>query len=100
MNKISINNSNKASEVRNSDNKPLKTESSKKAGESKEPARFSPDRVRFSGRAAEVQKLAERVAKLPDIRSELVSRFQNAISVKAFQPASLDIATAIIGEEI
>ena len=98
MDKLTINNSSRINELRNSDQKEIAERRAK--NEARNNARSESDNVEFSNRASEARKLSSYVNKLPDTRSERVEHFQNLVNSKSYKPASADIADALLREEI
>lgn len=57
------------------------------------------DALNFSERAAKVAQLVDRIAQMPDVRSERVERLSRLIGKEAYQPSARDIADAILRTE-
>lgn len=99
MNKISINNTGKIDPTnRVSSDQPKVPE--KRAGNEGTAQPGLQDSIEVSGKALEATNLADRVKELPDVRSELVTRFQDLIENGKYEPAGELIAEAILKEEI
>ncbi|NNE65154.1 MAG: flagellar biosynthesis anti-sigma factor FlgM [Pyrinomonadaceae bacterium] len=99
MNKFSIDNTNKVPETLGSASKDIQNKRPERAEVNRKESAPKADRVDFSGRSAEARELAKLVSSIPDIRSERVNAMQDAIARQEFNPASRDIASALIKEE-
>lgn len=57
------------------------------------------DKVEFSERAAEVEKLIEQVKQLPDIREAKVTELRERIAAADYNPSSEAIADALLKDD-
>ena len=98
MNKISINNTGKIDPLKKvSSEQPKTPEKSSESVKTFEGSRK--DSVELSGAAKEAANLSDRIKELPDVRSDLVTRFQDLVEKGEYEPAGELIAEAILREE-
>jgi len=100
MNKFSIDQPPKVTDIRNASNQAVEKQATAgKAGYSGSTSRAG-DEIGLSSLASEVKTLSAQIEKLPDTRSELVHRFSELIATDSYQPSGFDIADALLREEL
>lgn len=62
-------------------------------------ASASEDKIEFSSRSAEVGKLVEQLKQFPDVRQDRVDSLKQKIESGEYNPASDEIANAILKDE-